>query len=155
VHLDGVPGVWFLSCDAAHAPAVWAARAFYHLPYQNAQINFRQDGTNVRFESRRTERDATRAEFRAEWTIGDALPDCAPGSLAHFLTERYCLYTAHRDRIYRGRVAHSHWPLRRAELKSLASTMFESHGLQTPAAAPLVHYAEAVAVDIWPLENQR
>lgn len=153
VHLDGVPGVWFLSCDASHALGVWGARKFYHLPYFNAQMSLRQHETTINFASRRTERDATRAEFRAEWTIGEALPESAPDSLPYFLTERYCLYTAHRDRIYRGRVAHAAWPLRRAELKTLDSTMFESHGLETPAAAPLLHYAEAVAVDIWPLEN--
>ncbi|HEY0384863.1 MAG TPA: DUF2071 domain-containing protein, partial [Pyrinomonadaceae bacterium] len=38
VHLDGVPGVWFHSLDAASRLAVWGARTFFHLPYFNARM---------------------------------------------------------------------------------------------------------------------
>jgi hypothetical protein len=31
--------------------------------------------------------------------------------------------------------------------------MIESHGLKTPEGDPLLHYAEALEVDIWPLET--
>jgi hypothetical protein len=31
--------------------------------------------------------------------------------------------------------------------------MIESHGLPTPAGKPLLHYAEEITVDIWPLEH--
>jgi hypothetical protein len=43
--------------------------------------------------------------------------------------------------------------LQQAELNSLRSTMIESQGLPTPSGDPLLHYAEALAVDIWPLEK--
>src|SRR6266480_3350852 len=44
VHLDGVPGVWFFSLDAASALAVWGARNFYHLPYFKAEMGLEQKG---------------------------------------------------------------------------------------------------------------
>jgi uncharacterized protein YqjF (DUF2071 family) len=151
VHRDGVPGVWFFSLDATSRAAVFGARAFYRLPYFNARINLRQHGDTIDYELRRT--DTPPAEFRATWEVGDALPESEPGSLAFFLTERYCLYAARGERLYRARVHHAPWPLRRATLSEFRSTMIESHGLKTPGGEPLLHYAESLAVDVWPLER--
>src|SRR5882762_4858763 len=47
VHLDGVPGVWFFSLDAANRLAVWGARTFYHLPYFKADMSLRQEGNTI------------------------------------------------------------------------------------------------------------
>ena len=81
------------------------------------------------------------------------LPFSHPGSLEFFLTERYCLYSAHKQKLYRSRIFHEPWPLRKAELSECDSTMVESHGLPTPEGEPLLHYAEEISVDIWPLEE--
>jgi uncharacterized protein YqjF (DUF2071 family) len=151
VHLDGVPGVWFFSLDAESAIAVWAARTFFHLPYFNARMSLKQQDQTILYTSLRTHRRAAPAEFDATWTIHDALPASEPGTLPFFLTERYCLYAAHRDKLYRCRIFHPSWPLRRASLPSYRSTMIESHALPTPEGEPLLHYAEALKVDIWPL----
>jgi hypothetical protein len=151
VHLDGTPGVWFFSLDAESALAVWGARTFFHLPYFNARMSLKQEEQTVLYTSRRTHAGATPAGFDAAWTMGDALPESAPGSLPFFLTERYCLYAAHRDRLFRCRIFHQPWPLQQAQLASYRSTMIEAQGLPTPAGDPLLHYAEALRVDIWPL----
>ena len=152
VHHEGVPGVWFFSLDTNSLPTVLGARAFYHLPYFHAQIELAQAGTRIDYQLRRDEADKP-AEFKATWTIGAALPEAQPGTLAFFLTERYCLYAARAEQLYRARIHHRPWPLQRAEVDSFYSTMIESHGLTTPAGAPLLHYAEALAVDIWSLEK--
>src|SRR6476660_3957354 len=39
VTLNGKPGVYFFSLDAASLPAVWAARTFFRLPYFHAQMS--------------------------------------------------------------------------------------------------------------------
>ena len=155
VHLDGVPGVWFLSLDAANVAAVRAARALVHLPYFDARIELRQRGDEIDYVLQRTHRSAPPAEFSATWRIGDPLPEAEPETLTFFLTERYCLYAARREKLYRMRIFHSPWPLRRASLLSYRSTMIESHGLPAPATEPALHYAEAIAVDIWPLRRMR
>lgn len=151
VHLDGVPGVWFHSLDANLAPAVWAARRFFYLPYFKARMSLSQHARTIDYHSERTHRDAPPAAFQATWTIGDALTQSLPGSHAFFLTERYCLYAARGERLYRSRIFHQAWPLRRAELSAYRSTMIESHGLPAPRTGPLLHYSEALEVDIWPL----
>ena len=152
VHLDGVPGVWFFSLDAESRAAVWGARTFFHLPYFNARMSLNQQAQTILYTSHRTHRDATPAEFDATWTIKDELlPASEPGSLAFFLTERYCLYAAHRERLFRCRIFHPPWPLQEASLSSYRSTMIESQGLPAPEGDPLLHYAEALQVDIWML----
>jgi uncharacterized protein YqjF (DUF2071 family) len=152
VHREGVPGVWFFSLDANSLPAVLGARAFYHLPYFHAEIELAQAGARIDYHLRRADADKP-AELRTTWTIGAELPEAQPGSLEFFLTERYCLYAARADVLYRARIHHRPWPLQQAVLDSLYSTMIESHGLPTPAGEPLLHYAEELAVDIWSLEQ--
>lgn len=151
VHVDGVPGVWFFSLDCTSAAAVLGARKFYFLPYYNAEIELRQESETIEYSLSRTE--DSRAAFRAIWRIGESLPVSQPGSLEFFLTERYCLYSERRGKIYRARIHHQPWPLRKAKISSLSSTMIEALGLETPQDEPLIHYAEEIKVDIWPIRK--
>src|SRR5438128_6926236 len=90
VHYQGVPGVWFLSLDAASRLAVWGARRFYHLPYFNARMSLEQTGNAITYSSKRIDRRGAAAEFEATWTIEEPLPQSHPDSIEFFLTERYC-----------------------------------------------------------------
>jgi len=151
VHLDNFPGVWFFSLDANSSVAVLTARTFFRLPYFNAEMSLEQEHETIIYSSRRTEDDAPAAEFSATWRIGETLPLSRPDSLEFFLTERYCLYAAHKQKLYRCRIFHEPWALRKAELSSIDSTMVEAHGFATPIGEPLLCYAENVSVDVWPL----
>jgi uncharacterized protein YqjF (DUF2071 family) len=153
VHHRGVPSVWFLSLDAANRLAVWGARTFYHLPYFNAQMSLTQTGNTISYSSVRKDRRGEPAELQAIWTIGDTLPAALPDSLDFFLTERYCLDTENNGKLYRARIHHQPWPLRKAELNSLDSTMIESHGLTILDGDPLLHYCEELSVEIFWLKE--
>lgn len=155
VYRDGVPSVWFFSLDAANRLAVWGARTFYHLPYFNARMSLEQTGKTIRYSSSRQDRRGEQAVLQATWDIDEALPQASPGSLEFFLTERYSLDTVHNGKLYRARIHHRPWPLHQAELGSLNSTMIESLGLPTSHGDPLLHYSEALGVDIWPLFGVR
>jgi uncharacterized protein YqjF (DUF2071 family) len=144
-----------MSMDANSAFGVWGARRFFHLPYFNARMGLEQRGRTINYGSERTHRDAPPAAFRAEWSFGEPLEQSEPGSLAFFLTERYCLYSSRREELYRCRVFHPPWPLRRAEVSAFDSTMLEALGLPTPEGEPLVHYADRIKTDIWPLRRVR
>jgi uncharacterized protein YqjF (DUF2071 family) len=152
VYHRGVPSVWFLSLDAASRLAVWGARTFYHLPYFNAEMSLTQTGNTISYSSVRRDRRGAPAELQAKWSIDEPLPPTL-GSLEFFLTERYCLDTEHKGKLYRARIHHHPWPLRSAKLNSLNSSMIESHGLPTLEGEPLLHYCEALRVQIWPLKE--
>ena len=156
VHLDGVPGVWFLSLDASNAAAVLGARLAFHLPYFGARMSLERRDRTLRFASRRTSRRVAPAGFEATWTVGDALAPAEPGSLEFFLIERYCLYSARADRLYRVRIFHRPWPLHAARLHSCRSTMIEAQGLPSPEDGPLVHQqGEPLKVSVWPPRRVR
>lgn len=151
VHLDGVPGVWFFSLDANNPLAVLGARLAFHLPYFVARMGLERGDRAIRFTSRRAHRRAAPAEFEAAWKVGEELGEARPGSLDFFLLERYCLYSAHKGRLYRARIFHRPWTLHSASLLSCRSTMLESQGLPAPGGAPLLHQqGESLRVRVWP-----
>src|SRR5258708_29064841 len=114
-----------------------------------------QHGSSIKYHSTRKDDRGSPAQLGAEWTIGEPLAQARPGSLEFFLTERYCLYSCHRKQLYRSRIYHQPWPLRSATLDAYKSTMVKSLGIEEPKGGPLLHYAESLAVNIWPLRRVR
>ncbi|HZH32011.1 MAG TPA: DUF2071 domain-containing protein [Pyrinomonadaceae bacterium] len=148
----GVPGVWFFSLNTNSSMTVFGARTFYFLPYFNADIDLRQEADTIHYQLRRTDGKRGGA-FDATWEIGKELPEAESGTLEFFLTERYCLYSASGESIYRARIHHRPWPLRQAALRAYASDIAEADYLPPLKGKPLVHYAEALAVDVWTPEK--
>ncbi|HEX6738742.1 MAG TPA: DUF2071 domain-containing protein, partial [Vicinamibacteria bacterium] len=72
-----------------------------------------------------------------------------PGSLDHFLVERYVLYAARRGRLLQARVAHAPYPLQPAEFDSLSETLSAAAGTPGPSDELLAHYAREVSVDVF------
>src|SRR5437660_2273327 len=102
------PGVWFFSPDAGNLPAVAIARAWFNLPYFRARMICREKDGWIHYQSERTHREVPSALLQGRYRpVGQAfLPQ--PGTLEHFLTERYCLYTTDaRGRMIRGEIHHS------------------------------------------------
>jgi uncharacterized protein YqjF (DUF2071 family) len=151
----GKPGVYFFSLDADNRAAVWAARKFYHLPYFYASMSSQERDGVIHYSSYRhsSHRHRGSAEFR-----GCYRPSCDvryrdKGSLEHWLTERYCLYTAYRGEIYRGEIHHQSWPLQDAEAEFEINTAAAASGISLPDIPPLLHFARRVDVLIWPLNR--
>lgn len=152
VHLNGIPGVWFFSLDANSLAAVAGAQALFHLPYRYADMSMEEHGDRIDYKSSRTD-ETSPAMFKASWKVGEDVGVARPGSIEFFLVERYCLYTADGDKIYRSRIHHEPWQLRRAELIHYESTMIEAQGLPTPEGKTLLHFSEGVKAEIWVLEE--
>jgi len=154
VTLDGQPGVWFFSLDANSALAVWGAWLAFSLPYHRARMHLEEAGGAIHFRSQRSEPGSRQALLEIQWSRGERLPLSSVGSLEFFLMERYCLYTQNAGRLYRCRIQHRPWPLCRARLDRLHSTMIEANGIAAPDGEPLVHaQAEAIQVGVHPLEE--
>jgi uncharacterized protein YqjF (DUF2071 family) len=145
-------GVWFFSLDAASALAVSAARRWFFLPYFRAEMLVSPDGDAVRYSSTRTDPRGPDATFDASYRPTGPVERAAPGSLAHWLTERYCLFAAdQRGRLYRGDIHHAPWPLQPAEADISHNTVAEAAGLALDPTQPLLHFARALDVRIWSL----
>lgn len=143
-----IPGVYFFSLDAGSRPAVWGARATYGLPYFHAQMAVTQVGGNYEYKSRRLE-DPRPAEFRGRYRPLSASERRQPGSLEHFLTERYCLYTVRKERVMRVHIHHVPWPLQDADAEVELNTMAAAAGIALPPVKPLLHFSRRIEVLIW------
>lgn len=148
--LDGKPGVFFFSLDAANRPAVWAARSFYHLPYFFARMEAQVAGDDVSYFSRRLNGEA---ELQARYRPIAPVQLRRPGTLEHWLTERYCLYAVADERVYRAEIHHLPWPLQDAHAEFEKNTMAAAAGLSLPPVEPLLHFAKQLQVLIWPLKK--
>jgi uncharacterized protein YqjF (DUF2071 family) len=149
VTAQGKPGVWFFSLDATRALAVAAARLFFHLPYFRARMMCDEDKSWIQYRSDRAHPGAPGASFAGRYRpIGECFKPQA-GTLAHFLTERYCLYAAAGERIYRGEIHHAAWRLQLAEAEFTKNSMAEAAGLVLPAELPLLHFAKRQDMIAW------
>ena len=90
------PGIWFFSLDARNPIAVRLARATFSLPYFDAEMSCHLVGDEVRYRSVRKQRGAREARFAGRYRPVGGPFNSRPGTLEHFLTERYCLYSASR-----------------------------------------------------------
>jgi uncharacterized protein YqjF (DUF2071 family) len=160
VHFEGRdPGVWFFSLDASSMIAVAAARAAYKLAYYESAIDFReQPGATpaIEFNARRTDPRGTMpadAHIRYQPAEGPTMA-AAPGTLEHFLMERYLLYSEDEQRqLYRARVHHQPYPVQRAEVHALDETLIWAAGIKRAEQPAYRHYAREVNVKVYPLEK--
>ena len=150
----GRPGVWFFSLDAAQPLAVMAARAVFHLNYQNATMSCVRDGEAVVYTSRRDGAPPGEAEYRARYAPLPRRVDGPPGSLPYFLTARYCLYAADDEgRLYKGEIDHPPWPLQEATAEVEVDTMTRPLGFDLPKEAPLRWFSRHLEVHAWAPER--
>jgi uncharacterized protein YqjF (DUF2071 family) len=155
VHHQGAsPGVWFFSLDAASLLAVTAARVIWRLPYHHARMTLERSEAGVRYASARKRPGPLPGTCRVSCRPLGEPAAARPGTLEHFLAERYLLYTAaRRGGLLRGAVHHAPYPLQRAGIAECDETLLEAAGIARPAEAPLAHYASEVAVEIFALER--
>lgn len=145
------PGVWFFSLDAANSLAVLAARASFHLPYFNARMSCLEKSVGeIEYSSIRTHRSAPAAEFRGTYRAVGPIFHPQPGTLEHFLTERYCLFSQKPSgQTLIGEIHHPPWRLQLAEAQLNTNTM--SHPLAVAlTGAPLLHFAKRQDMVAWP-----
>ena len=146
----GKPGVWFFSLDAANPLAVSIARAWFHLPYFRARMKCEERGGSIAYESQRTHAGAPAAALHCRYRPVGSPFSPQPGSLEHFLTERYCLYAVDGSgRLIRGEIHHPPWALQRAEAEFECNTMAEPLGVPL-RDQPLLHFAKRQDVVVWP-----
>ncbi len=143
-------GVWFFSLDAASPAAVRLARGLFQLPYFDARMRCSAEGDGISYSSERTHRGAPAARLRVNYRPTGPAYRSNPGTLEHWLTERYCLFSAdRRGRVFRGDVVHQPWPLQPAEAEWAGNEMTYQIGIRPPPGRPLLHFARYLAVRAW------
>ena len=151
VTVDGRPGIYFFSLDAASLPAVLAARRTYRLPYFHARMSQETagGGERLRYRSERVSRDGPPASFAASYGPAGSRLEVIDGALERWLTERYCLYVLdRRGRTLRADIHHPPWPLQPAWAEIEANTMTAPLGIELEGE-PLLHFSARQDTLIW------
>jgi uncharacterized protein YqjF (DUF2071 family) len=144
------PGVWFFSLDAGNALAVAVARAWFHLPYFLARMACMEESGWIHYRSERSHRGVPSALLVGRYRPVGQIFSAQPGTLEHFLTERYCLYASDNSgQIIRGEIHHSPWPLQVAEAAFTWNSMAEAAGVSLPVSKPLLHFVKRQDVVVW------
>lgn len=151
VTVDGKPGVYFFSLDAGNPVAVGLARSLVHLPYHSAMMSVDPRDGWYDYRSRRvTTGGVAAAEFDASYRPAGPVFEPAAGTLEHFLTERYCLYTIAPDHhLLTLDIHHKPWALQQGEIVLRTNTMIDPTGVRLPDMAPLVHFAKRQDMVAW------
>jgi uncharacterized protein YqjF (DUF2071 family) len=154
--ISGLRGVYFFSLDAASALAVIGARTLFHLPYFLASMHrqIESDGT-VAYSSHRL-LTGRQVRFAARYRgLGGVAGPSRSGTLEHFLTERYCLFTRLAGRVKVGHIHHLPWPLEAADAEISVNELPAAHGITLPDRPPVLHFARELHVYIWSLREDR
>jgi uncharacterized protein len=147
VTLDGRPGVWFFSLDAASSLAVIGARLGIHLPYFRASMQMTRRDDVISYTSDRWSIAGAPASFAANYR--GLAPITDPGPLDRFLTERYSLYASDGKRIWRGDIVHPPWSLQAAEAHIERNSMIAAAGVRAADDDALLHFSAFQEVRFW------
>lgn len=136
------PGVYFFSLDASSRLMVAGGRLAVGLPYFYARGSFAWSAAAAVYSIRRSAGEGP--GLRVRYRPGDTLWTPQPGSLEHFLVERYLLHVERWGRRWTMPVRHLPYEIRAATILELRDDLVASNGLQRPRWAPLAHYVADV-----------
>lgn len=150
-------GVYFFCLEASNPLAVAVARSLFHLPYHWARMSIRPRGKReFTYQSERI-LSAKPVRFRAHYRgLGQMrhLGASPPGTIEHFLTERYCLFTTDHDgELLQTEIHHEPWPLEAAEAEIEINDLPGAYGIHLPQTAPLLHYSRELVAYVWSPEK--
>ncbi|MFN7340864.1 MAG: YqjF family protein [Opitutia bacterium] len=144
----GRPGVFFLSLDCDRGLAVEVARRRYHLPYRHAEMS-RAGGSGGWDYRCRRKGEAEAA--RLSWTSGGAPRAANPGTLEHFLAERYTFFTPGPRGLLAGEVRHAPYLLTQASLREGSDLPLRWDGLPDLGEPCHAMASPGVSVRCWSL----
>ena len=150
VRFRGQGGIFFFSLDAGSLAAVLGARAFFRVPYFHSRMQIASEGSQVHFKSNRR---FSNASFVAAYQPTSAVYEAVPGSLEHWLTERYCFFTVVSGKVFRTDIHHLPWPEQNTEATISVNTVADAAGLPLESPPALVSYVKQQEVLVWPLRR--
>ena len=152
---SGRAGVYFFSLEAANPVAVEIARGLFKLPYHWAKMTLQHQGSQIHYATERLSHPPKPAHCRLTYgpQPGTALAAALPGTLEHFLVERYKLFSLSGKQLFVGRVAHAPYQFQPATISGLDQSLTHASGFPLDTPPLLAHYSPGVKVNVFALES--
>jgi uncharacterized protein YqjF (DUF2071 family) len=154
---EPVPAVWFFSLEAESALAVIVARLGFGLPYYKAKMTFEKRSSTdgkiwiTAHSTRKWPPPIPGTSLvESEFLTRTPTKPAEPGTLEHFLVERYALYAQKRGELAYAQVRHDPYQIAPGKLLNVDPQLLTAAGLPQPLldAPTLVHRADDVLVRI-------
>lgn len=154
VKYKGKPGVYFFSLDASKLAVVTMAKIGYALPYRYAEMKIERKDQEIILSSDRKHGKQSE-HFQCSYRPVSPVYFSKEGSLDHWLTERYCLWTVRGKNLTRSDIHHTKWELQTADVTLRANTMAGFLPSSIFNTEPIAHYCKSKQAYFWPpiLEN--
>lgn len=150
VTIDGKPGVFFFSLDAANWLAVKGAKTLYHLPYWYADMEMNISATNNVFKCKR--RHDPEIELACSYRPISEPFQPTKGSFEEWMVERYCFYTLNSSGVpLRCDILHVPWVIQKAQAEFKHNTILSKQGIAVESDLPILHFAKKIEIRAWPL----
>ena len=148
----GNSGIYFLSLDCNRMAAVWGAKCLWGLPYTHAHIAQTMQADATHFACQR-KGEAHKATYAWRPTAPVAVPE--PGTLEHFLVDRYRLFVQDaKAQVRYGDVFHTPYEVAPVALGAWSGAPLGWDGLPVPEEAPMsVLVCPGVTVEVFALKK--
>ena len=154
VQHGGKRGVFFLSLDVGNWASLAISKGWYHLPYCSAEISYRKEGDTFHCHSLRKGKSDNPITFTGSFTPDLEVYFPEDGTIDHWLTERYCLYSQdNRGNLYCGDIHHKPWPLQKAEAIISTNTLPTPFGIDISKPEPTFYFSEGVDTLFWNIKK--
>ncbi len=137
-------GIYFFSIDAEKFLSTWITKLISKLPYQKA-IMKRTSGPVNSYSCYNPE---NKNSFSALYLPGATIE--TKNALDEWLTERYCIFMEHNNKLLRYDVHHSEWMLHQLKLEKVALDYKVGDIRLSAQNIALCHYSEIVQTLAWP-----
>lgn len=151
VTYKGIKAVYFFSLDASNAVAVFIARNVYKLPYYLARMTFAatSDPPWITYTCDRSGHKSSPVLFEGKYRPCSQAETSSPGSLAEFLTERYCLMLVSGGNVIKTDIHHAPWQLCQAEAEIKSNSMSLPLGIQLNGPPDALHFSSCMEMVNW------
>ncbi len=154
VHYQGKPGVFFLSLDVGDWASYTIAKRWYRLPYKKALISFQKEGQSFACQSVRKGTIDPPISFGVKYAPASEVYVPKEGTLDHWLTERYCLFSTNNgSNIYCGEIHHRPWPLQKAKADISKNTLFTPFRMEGSEGKPICHFSKGLDTLFWNIKK--
>lgn len=148
------PGVYFLSLDTEDWISYTCVKRWYHLPYYAAEISFQKKGQTFHFDSVRKRKIETPITCRGTYRPFPEISFPEKGTLEHWLTERYCLFSLNkRNNLYCGDIHHRPWPVQKVKAVLHKNTLLSPFHIDLSEIRPIVHFSKGIDSLIWNIKK--
>ena len=154
VQHKGKPGVFFLSLDVGNWASLTISKRWYHLLYCKAKISYRKEGYTFHCQSVRNGNSHNPITFKGSFTtdLRSYFPE--EGTIDHWLTERYCLYSLdRRGNIYCGDIHHSHGLLQKLPPTSVTIHFQHRLGLTSAKMSRFFFFQKGLDALFWNIKK--